>query len=303
MFSGFVPDDVASITLDEVDSLKDPVSLIPLQKCVWGSPVIWMLDVFSDRGNCRAQGSMLTGWAVWPCSLFWGYRAAKGSGRHVKPWTATLKADLEIMLDPTVFGRRLWKRDCLAMSCETAFMDRWRFGAAIRDVVKTRDKASKTRPRTTLHAQGGPQGGWLPTGLAVFVPENVPTPFFLYNFRIDIKPRGCRKQSTKNTTNSRLSTFSENPGYFAKKESSIQQCTEFRVNSSMMKSPRTSNSCIIHNKTTRFEMHIWLFKNKQVQPGSMKKSIISHKLFKRLLYDKLQTQILSQTLKKCFDSK
>ncbi len=63
----------------------------------------------------------------------------------MKTWATTIKADLEPISGPRVFGHVRWRKDWVKVSSEVA-QDRRAWSASDRDVVKAVGDAGSTRP-------------------------------------------------------------------------------------------------------------------------------------------------------------
>ncbi len=67
------------------------------------------------------------------------------AGSQLKTWATTIKADLEPLSGPGVFGHAHWRKDWVKVSKELA-QDRRAWSASVRDVVKAFGDAGSTRP-------------------------------------------------------------------------------------------------------------------------------------------------------------
>ncbi len=67
------------------------------------------------------------------------------AGGQLKTWATTIKADLEPISGPRVFGHARWRKDCVKVSSELA-QDRRAWSASLRDVVNAVGDADSTRP-------------------------------------------------------------------------------------------------------------------------------------------------------------
>lgn len=65
-----------------------------------------------DSGARRQEGEPIRARSAW----------RKRGGRHVNPWTITLKGDLEMPRSPSVLGFRRWNREGMAKSREAPEM-------------------------------------------------------------------------------------------------------------------------------------------------------------------------------------
>ncbi len=63
----------------------------------------------------------------------------------MKTWATTIRADLEPISGPQVFGHARWRKDWVKVSSERA-QDRRAWSASVRDVVKAVGDAGSTRP-------------------------------------------------------------------------------------------------------------------------------------------------------------
>ncbi len=66
-------------------------------------------------------------------------------GGQLKTWATTIKADLEPISGPPVFGHARWRKDWVKVSSELA-QDRRAWSASVRDVVNAIGDAGSTRP-------------------------------------------------------------------------------------------------------------------------------------------------------------
>ncbi len=64
---------------------------------------------------------------------------------QLKTWTTTIKADLEPISGPRIFGHARWRRDWVKVLSELA-QDRRAWSASVRDVVNAIGDAGFTRP-------------------------------------------------------------------------------------------------------------------------------------------------------------
>ncbi len=64
---------------------------------------------------------------------------------QLKTWATTIKADLEPLSGPRVFGHARWRKDWVKVSSELAH-NRRAWSAAVRDVVNAIGDADSTRP-------------------------------------------------------------------------------------------------------------------------------------------------------------
>ncbi len=69
-------------------------------------------------------------------------RRAEG---QLKTWTSTIKADLEPISGPRIFGHARWRQDGMKVSSELA-QDHRAWSASVRDVVNAIGDAGSTRP-------------------------------------------------------------------------------------------------------------------------------------------------------------
>ncbi len=67
------------------------------------------------------------------------------AGGQLKTWATTIKADLEPISGPRVFGHARWRKDWVKVSSELA-QDRRAWSAFIQNVVKAIGDAGSTRP-------------------------------------------------------------------------------------------------------------------------------------------------------------
>ncbi len=67
------------------------------------------------------------------------------AGGQLKTWATTIKADLEPLSKPRVFGHAQWRKDWVKVSSELA-KDRRAWSASVRDVVNAIGDAGSTRP-------------------------------------------------------------------------------------------------------------------------------------------------------------
>ncbi len=67
------------------------------------------------------------------------------AGGQLKTWATTIKAGLEPISDPRIFGHARWRRDWMKVSSELA-QDRRAWSASVRDVVNAIGDAGSTRP-------------------------------------------------------------------------------------------------------------------------------------------------------------
>ncbi len=67
------------------------------------------------------------------------------AGGQLKTWDSTIKADLEPISGPRVFGHARWRKDWVKVSSELA-QDRRAWIASVRDVVNAVGDAGSTRP-------------------------------------------------------------------------------------------------------------------------------------------------------------
>ncbi len=68
------------------------------------------------------------------------------AGGQLKTWAVTIKADLEPISGPRVFGHTRWRKDWVNISSDLA-QDRRAWSASVRDVVNSTGDAGSTRPR------------------------------------------------------------------------------------------------------------------------------------------------------------
>ncbi len=80
-------------------------------------------------------------------------RLARGAD-ELKTWATMIKADLEPLSGPRVFGHARWRKDSVKVSSELA-QDRRPWSASVRDVVNSIGNGGSTRP------------GWMPTQVQV----------------------------------------------------------------------------------------------------------------------------------------
>ncbi len=78
------------------------------------------------------------------------------AGVQLKTWATTIKAGLEPISGPRVFGNAQWRKDWVKVSSKLA-QDRRAWSASVRDVVNAIGDAGSTRP------------GWMPTQVQVQV--------------------------------------------------------------------------------------------------------------------------------------
>ncbi len=67
------------------------------------------------------------------------------AGAQLKTWATTIKADLEPISGPRVFGHARWRKDWVKVSSELA-QDRRAWSSSVRDVVNAIGDAGSTRP-------------------------------------------------------------------------------------------------------------------------------------------------------------
>ncbi len=67
------------------------------------------------------------------------------AGGQLKTWATTIKADLESISGPRVFGHARWKKEWVKVSSELA-QDRRAWNASVRSVVNAIGDAGSTRP-------------------------------------------------------------------------------------------------------------------------------------------------------------
>ncbi len=67
------------------------------------------------------------------------------AGGQLKTWATTIKADLEPISGPRVFGHARWRQDWVKVSCELA-QDRRAWSFSVRDVANAIGGAGSTRP-------------------------------------------------------------------------------------------------------------------------------------------------------------
>ncbi len=68
------------------------------------------------------------------------------AGGQLKTWATTIKADLEPLSGPRVFGHARWRKDWVKFSSELA-QDRRAWSASVRGVVNAIGDAGSTRPK------------------------------------------------------------------------------------------------------------------------------------------------------------
>ncbi len=68
-----------------------------------------------------------------------------GTGGQLKTWATTIKADLEPISGPRVFGHARWRKGWVKVSSELA-QDRRAWSASVGDVVNAVGDADSTRP-------------------------------------------------------------------------------------------------------------------------------------------------------------
>ncbi len=67
------------------------------------------------------------------------------AGGQLKTWATTIKADLEPISGPRVFGHAQWRKDWVKKYSELA-QDRRAWSASVRDVVSSTGNVGSTRP-------------------------------------------------------------------------------------------------------------------------------------------------------------
>ncbi len=69
----------------------------------------------------------------------------RAGGQKLKTWATTIKADLEPISGPRVFGQARWRKDWVKVSSELT-QDRRAWSTSVRDVVNAAGDAGSTRP-------------------------------------------------------------------------------------------------------------------------------------------------------------
>ncbi len=67
------------------------------------------------------------------------------AGGQLKKWATTIKADLEPLYGPRVFGHARWRMGWVKVSSDLA-QERRTWSASVRDVVNSIDDTGSTRP-------------------------------------------------------------------------------------------------------------------------------------------------------------
>ncbi len=91
---------------------------------------------------CRTPKGELIKDLLLPTSLRTWHRRAGG---QLKPWATTIKADLEPISGPRVFGHARWRKDWGKVSSKVA-QGRRAWNTSVRDVVNAISDAGSTRP-------------------------------------------------------------------------------------------------------------------------------------------------------------
>ncbi len=89
----------------------------------------------------RSEGELIKDLLLPPPPRTWRRRA----GGQLKTWAIMIKADLEPISGPRVFGHARWRQDWVKVSSELA-QDRRAWSASVRDVVNAIGDADSTRP-------------------------------------------------------------------------------------------------------------------------------------------------------------
>ncbi len=89
----------------------------------------------------RPEGELIKDLRLPTSPRTWCRRA----GGQLKAWATTIKADLEPLSGPRVFGHARWRKDWVKFSSELA-QDRRAWGASVRDVVNSISDAGSIRP-------------------------------------------------------------------------------------------------------------------------------------------------------------
>ncbi len=75
----------------------------------------------------------------------WGTKNRRARGQ-LKTWATTIKADLEPISRPRIFGHARWRKDWVKVSSDLA-QDRRVWSASVRDVVNSIGAAGSNPPR------------------------------------------------------------------------------------------------------------------------------------------------------------
>ncbi len=87
----------------------------------------------------RPEGELIKDLLLPTLPRTWRWR----TGGQLKTWATTIKADLERLSGPRVFGHARWRKDWVKVSSELA-QDRRAWSASVRDVVNAIGDAGST---------------------------------------------------------------------------------------------------------------------------------------------------------------